>query len=189
MHLTAEEVQRFYAIWFPLLRYVNANKKVVPDSLLLKDSWNGNDAALIRDALWDDSKLLETFAQENPARLSERDLSVARSWRWHVKDTFFVIKHLKKHSIFVASNSGKSKVYTVLGLSGPLEDTLFETVCMVKAVLIPFEGKITYDSLLVCHSISFGGNITRTLNSDYQAAKRSGQIITSLERAPLALAR
>lgn len=60
---------------------------------------------------------------------------------------------------------------------------------MVKAVLIPFEGKITYDSLFISRPISFGGNITRTLNSDYQSAKKSGQIITSLERAPLALVR
>jgi len=82
------------------------------------------------------------------------------------------------------------KVYGVVGISDPLQDTLlFDVPCMVKTVLIPFEGRITYDSLLVSYPVSFGRNVRGSLNRDYQEARRRGAIIEKLERAEMALVR
>jgi hypothetical protein len=110
-----------------------------------------------------------------------------------VEGSFFVTKHLKKYSVFVSSESsdgGDSKIYGVHGLNTSLEDTLlFGVPCMLKTVLIPFEGKITYDSLLISYPISLGRNISESLNRDYQDARKRGAIIEVLERAELALVR
>jgi hypothetical protein len=137
---------------------------------LLTPSVNPNDAIVVRDALWSDVSLLDSFIRQNPAGLSPQDVEVARTWRWRVQDTFMVIKHLKKYSIFIStekSDSNDCTVYGVVGMSDPLEDILlFDVPCMVKAVLIPFDGRITYDSLFVNYPISFGRNIRGSLNRD-----------------------
>ena len=195
MQLTPSQVSRFYGIWFPLMRFVNSKKKIVSASLL-KEPVNPADILPVRDALWADDSLLEMFARENPAHLSSEDLTVTRSWRTRVEDTFYVVKHLKKHSIFLTNHDDESsdeeltKAYAVLGLASPLDATLmFDPPCAIKTVLIPFEGQITYDSLLVGYPISFGRNVTGRLNRSYQDAKKSGAIIESLERTKLALVR
>lgn len=172
---------------------MNTKRKLIDDSLLRSGSVDPNNAVVVRDALWDNVSLLDSFIRENPAGLPSQDLEVARTWRWRVQGTFLVVKHLKKYSIFISSeksNSDDCKVYGVVGMSDPLEDTLlFDVPCMVKAVLIPFQGRITYDSLFVSYPISFGRNISGSLNRDYQAARRRGAIIENLERAEMALVR
>jgi hypothetical protein len=51
----------------------------------------------------------------------------------------------------------------------------------MQAVLLPFESKIIYDSLLVPYSVSFGSGIRRSLNEDYRQAQECDGVITSLE--------
>lgn len=48
MQLTTSQAQRFYGIWFPLLRFVNQKRSVIKQSLLLGESLNPNDAAMER---------------------------------------------------------------------------------------------------------------------------------------------
>jgi hypothetical protein len=195
MQLTPSQVSRFYGIWFPLLKFVNSKKKVVSPSLF-KEPINPADILPVRDALWADDSLLEMFARENPAALSSENLAIVRSWRSRVEDTFYVVKHLKKYSIFLTQHDDESsdeeltRVYGVLGLASSLDETLmFDPPCALKTVLIPFEGQITYDSLLVSYPISFGRNVTGRLNRTYQSARKSGVIIESLERTKLTLVR
>lgn len=193
MQLSPSQVNRFYGIWFAMLRFVNKERKLIKDSLLSGVGVEPNDAIIVRDVLWSDNRVLDAFIKANPENLSPDDLEIARSWRWRVEDTFFVTKHLKKYSVFISSEHSGSddcKIYGVYGLNSALEDTLmFEPPCMVKTVLLPFEGKITYDSLLISYPISFGRNIRGSLNRDYQEARRRGAIIESLERAEMALVR
>jgi hypothetical protein len=51
----------------------------------------------------------------------------------------------------------------------------------VDAVLLPFEDKIIYDSLLSPYSVSFGGGIRRGLNDDYRHVQEHGGINTTLQ--------
>ena len=56
MYLTDEEVKRFYSIWFPLLHYVNQQRKLLPR---FPEKWvdahvDPQDAVKLRDALWAD---------------------------------------------------------------------------------------------------------------------------------------
>jgi hypothetical protein len=166
---------------------------LIDDSLLLGNSVDPNNASVVRDALWADNSLLDSFIRQNPAGLPPQDLELVRTWRWRVQNTFLVVKHLKKYSIFISSEKSDSddcKVYGVVGMSDPLEDTLvYDVPCMVKAVLIPFEGRITYDSLFVSYGVSFGRNIRGSLNRDYQEARRRRAIVEKLERAEMVLVR
>jgi hypothetical protein len=195
MQLTPSQVSRFYGIWFPLLKFVNSKKKVASPSVF-KEPINPADILPVRDALWGNDTLLDMFARENPAALSLEDLAIVRSWRSRVEDTFYVVKHLKQYSIFLTEHDDElsekelTSVYGVLGLASPLGETLmFDPPCMIKTVLIPFEGKITYDSLLMSYPITFGRNVTARLNRTYQGAKKSGAIIESIERVKLSLVR
>ena len=52
---------------------------------------------------------------------------------------------------------------------------------MVKAVLLPFKGRIVYDGICETYSINFGPGIRTSFQTEYMAAKRKGQIIASLD--------
>ena len=51
---------------------------------------------------------------------------------------------------------------------------------MVEAVLLPFNGKIIYDSIFSRYPVTFGAGIKRRFNDSYQEAKSRFGIITSL---------
>ena len=52
---------------------------------------------------------------------------------------------------------------------------------LVNAILIPFEDKIIYDSLLVPYNVSFGCGAKKGFNEEYREIKDKFGIITSLE--------
>jgi len=51
---------------------------------------------------------------------------------------------------------------------------------MLKAVLLPFRGRIVYDGFRVPYRIILGGGIRRGLNDYYREAKHRFSIVTSL---------
>lgn len=182
MQLTTEQTERFYGIWWPLLKFVNKRLRLFPDILKSpKQSKVPIEAAVeIREALWEDDSLLEAFIEENPAELPAEDLELAASWKHRLSGTFFVMRHLKKYSVFLDEDD-TPRAYGVLGLVSPVEEVIGPYLpVMVKAVLLPFEDKIIYDSLLAPYSVTFGGNITASLNRSYRDAQERGNIVTSL---------
>ncbi len=52
---------------------------------------------------------------------------------------------------------------------------------LVQAVLLPFEGKIIYDSLFVPYPVTFGSGIRRNLNDGYRQIQERGEVIISLD--------
>src|SRR4051794_35866424 len=82
MHLSESEVERFYGIWFPLLHFVNQQRKIVS---AFPPKWRNAHvppevAVPVRDALWENDALREAFVAENPAGLSPDDLALVDSW-------------------------------------------------------------------------------------------------------------
>jgi hypothetical protein len=180
MRLPPEQVEHFYAIWKPLLLFVNRQLHVEPEMLDAKvdDRWDAQKAFPIREALWANDPIREAFIAENPAGLSPADLAIVESWRHRVADTFCVFRHLKKHSLLIRASP--PEVYAVLGLTNSLDEVLLFTPCYAKAVLLPFEGQIIYDSLIVPYNVYLGPGIRRDLQETYRDAKERGAIITSL---------
>ena len=182
MHLNESEVARFYSIWFPLLHFVNQHQKVVPS---FPKEWRNAGvspevAVPVRDALWENDTLREAFIAENPAGLSQGNLALVESWKHRVEDNFFIFRHLKKYTVFI-DGSSPANAYGVQGITGPLEEIIGPYLPIyVKAVLIPFEDRIIYDSLLSSYPIHFGGGYRRSLKETYRYIQEHGGIITRL---------
>jgi hypothetical protein len=182
MILEPHETQRFYRIWFPLLHYVNKQCNLVPElpASPADGSIKTEDAYKVGTALWADDQLRHAFIAENPFDLPPEDLALIASWGNRVAGDFYVFRHLKKYSVFIAQGPS-DRVYGVLGLVSPLEDVLpMPPPTLIRTVLLPFEDRITYDGLVSSYNIYFGSGIRGNLNDIYRDAKERGQIITSL---------
>lgn len=182
MRLSTEDVVLFYKLYKGLLFYTNNKLGILPQKLDWKRFQEVPYPALVevRDALHDNLELIDSFVEENPRKLSDDELEIVRSWKDRVKGQFLVMRHLKNYTVFMGSD-GSPKAYGVLGLIDEFEEVIGpELPQYVRAVLLPFKGKIVYDGLLTISSLIFGGNIRRSLNASYQEAKARYGIITSL---------
>src|SRR5215210_8014606 len=99
MRLPPDQVERFYAIWMPLILFVNQRLRVEP---AMRDAtedepWDPRKVLPIREALWANDRVREDFIAENPAKLPEADLAIVESWRHRVAGMFSVFRHLKAH--------------------------------------------------------------------------------------------
>jgi hypothetical protein len=134
----------------------------------------------LRDVLWADDSVREAFIAENPTKLSPVDLALVASWKYRIAGSFFVIRYLKKYAVFL-SGEKLIRAYAVLGLVSPIEDIIGPYLPIyVKTVLLPFEGKIIYDSLLAPYNVSFGGGYRRDLDAQYRSIQEREGITTAL---------
>lgn len=182
MPLPPEQTERFYRIWLALLHYVNEQRQLVPTFSAVPEEAmiSPSDSLQIRDVLWADDTLLESFIATNPAKLSSADLALVGSWRYRLAGNFYVLRHLKKYSLFLSEGT-PNHVYGVLGLVSPIEEVVgFALPTYVQAVLLPFEGKIIYDSLLMPYRITFGSGIRGRLNETYRNVQEREGITTTL---------
>ena len=184
MNLPPYQVERFYRIWFPLLHYVNKQLHLTttfPDAPR-PGAISNADAVLIRNAMWANDEVRESFMTTNPAGLPPADLALVASWQYRVAGSFFIVRHLKKYSVFLSEGSeAQAHAYGVLGLVSPIEDIVGPVVPLyTKAVLLPFESQIIYDSLLEPFSVSFGPGIRGSLNDTYRNVQEREGIITTL---------
>jgi hypothetical protein len=130
--------------------------------------------------LWEDPELIAAYVRDNPDALQEDQLQIVQKRSGFIKGSFFILRHLKKGSIFIGKDD---RVYAVHGIQDPLHEVIpsYALPQMVEAILLPFKGKIIYDGLLSGYSIHFGGGIRSNLNRIYMAARQKGRIITTLE--------
>lgn len=183
MNLSRQEIERFYGIWFPLLNYVNAQRQLAANFRIApgEGTINPQDAGRLRKALWEDDALRESFIAENPARLSDADLALVASWEHRVAGQFYILRFLKKYAVFLKQQD-PPQAYGVLGLVSPIEDVVaMPPPVLVQAVLLPFEVKIIYDSLLIPYRVMFGAGIRRSLNEAYRRVQEQGGVTTTLQ--------
>jgi len=179
MKLTPEQADRFYAIWWPLLSYVNDRRRLFPGRPAATDRapLTFKEALPLRAALWADESLREAFVAENPAGLVAADLATVASWKHRVAGMFTVWKHYKKHSIFLHDR----EAFAVLGLRSTLEEIMpMPPPMWVDAVLLPFDGVIVIDGLMTSQNVLLGPGIRRGLKEEYDDAIERGAVRTSL---------
>lgn len=180
MKLEEHEAERFYRVWWSLLTYVNQAKGVVkrlPEKVTV-GKLPSEEAFKVRNVLWSDLALLDAFVASNPAGLDASDLALVDSWRFHVTGSFFVVRHLKKYSVFVSTEN--QTAYGVVGLLSEPNEVVPAPPVYVGATLLPFEGRIIYDGLLTSPPIYFGPNIRASLENDYRNAQESRGTVTEL---------
>lgn len=182
MTLAIEDGKLFFDLMWKLQFYVNGQRGFHPNISSRTEYANlpTEQKLKARQALWEDPSLIAAYVQANPDTLPPDQLQIVERWQGFVKSSFFILRHLKKGSIFISKDD---RVYAVHGIQDPLEEVIpsYALPQMVEAILLPFKGKIIYDGLLSGYSIHFGGGIRSNLNRLYMAAKQNGRIITSLE--------
>ncbi|MDF2577296.1 MAG: hypothetical protein K0S74_780 [Chlamydiales bacterium] len=138
---------------------------------------------LIRNTLYKKLSLIDQFKKENPANLSNEQLSFVDNWKRFKPGEFLVIQHLKKYSLFFGGEDGEEedRVYAVLSLRRPLTNFIPVTPIMVKAVLLPWRDKIIYDSYLEQYSITFGAGFRKNMKSECQEVQAKYGLITSFD--------
>ncbi|MCL2410174.1 MAG: hypothetical protein FWC97_00890 [Treponema sp.] len=179
MVLPIEERNLFFKNWLKLLTFVNNEYKIVSKFGAPKNpvGLDPNDLIQIRDKLWENKSIIDKYL--NQARLKNEDKNIVSSWKNFRKGKFLLIKSLKKYSVLL--DIEKEKLYGIYGISSPITDLLPYLPIMIETVLIPFNGKIIYDSLIERDNISFGKNMRQSFHEKYIEIKQKSGIINSLE--------
>ncbi|HUE99967.1 MAG TPA: hypothetical protein VMN99_11990 [Anaerolineales bacterium] len=182
MTLAPHDGKLFFALLWKLQYYVNRKQGIHKNISSLEDYADlpTEQKMAARDELWKIPELIESYVQENPDSLPSGDLEIIRKWIGFVKSSFFILRHLKKGSIFIAKDN---QVYLVHGIQDPLEEVIpsYALPQMVEAILLPFKGQIIYDGLLAGYSVHFGQGIRSDLEHTYKVAKQKDRIISTLE--------
>lgn len=173
MQLTEPEIKLFSKLYHALLLYVAQQTHQVKNVSLRGEIGQIPYEKLseVREALYERISLIDSFVAENPLGLSDDELNIVSGWKTYVKGTFYVVRYLKAHAIFLSGDT-VAKAYGVRGLYSSFEEVIGPHLpVMVDAILLPFQSKIVYDGLVAPHSITFGSGIRRSLNRAYQKAK------------------
>ncbi len=191
MNLHPDDGRLFYKLFSALLGYVNRKLGIVPEQFTVESEYTSlppQTRGKVRDALYEHRELIDQFIAENPAGLPPEELEVVGSWKHALVGRFYILRYLKKHTIFLSATDKPYKAYGVLGLADPVEEVVGRNLpVLANTVLLPFKGQIIYDGLIAPYSVTFGGGARRNLNEDYNRAKEEFGIITSLgdQSAPL----
>ena len=183
MVLDPQELDLFFRLHRTLMFFVTQRLRAIPDTPTTPEAFSGlspQKRIKVRDAFLAHLDLIQIFAEENPAHLSDDELAIVRSWRHLVAGKFYIFRELKKYTVFLAAE-GPTTVYGVLALSQPFEELIGPSLpVLVQTVLLPFKDQIVYDGLLNSYRISFGPGIRRSLNESFKEAKSQQGIVTSL---------
>jgi len=182
MTLSPNDGKLFFELMWKLQYYVNQKRGFHKNISSLEEYANlpTKKKTAARDELWKTPELIESYTQENPDALPAEELEIIRKWKGFIKGSFFILRHLKKGSIFIVKDD---QVYAVHGIQNPLDEVIpsYALPQMVEAVLLPFKGQIIYDGILSGYNVHFGGGIRSNLNHTYKVANQKNRIITTLE--------
>jgi hypothetical protein len=141
-------------------------------------SWKAKGQA--RDRLLDNIALIDAFIEENPDEFRETDLAHVILWRHFVRGDFVIERDLAAYTVFLTQKE-PVRAYGVLGITNEFIELLpCPLPMMVRAVLLPWKGRIICDGLFTVYNILIGPGMRAGLRDAYRRAKAAG-IITSLE--------
>ena len=179
MKLTETEYQDFLRLHQGILHYVGTKKKMFSENYSVDDFVeHGLEKILdVRNALYASPSLIQAFVKENPMGFSEADLEIVKGWKHVVMGDFFVIKYLKKYTVFLKDGVA----YGVIALGDTLEYMLGgQKPILIKTALLPFKGKIVFDGIMQGYNLSFGGGYRKSIAQDYNVANAAYGIVTEL---------
>jgi len=185
MKLSHEDAGLFFHLMWELQFYVNRKLNLLPgiESVDAYSVLDQKDKMPVRQAMYDRfDEWSDMFVAENPYGRPADELQIVQSWKRRVMGDFYILRFLKNYTVLLAADKS-AQVYAVLGLQDSIQDILFRfrPPVLVKAMLLPFKGRIIYDGVFQTYAISFGAGIRGSLNEAYQTAKQAGKIIESLE--------
>ena len=191
MNLSQTEIELFYKLWYMLIWNVNQKHKMIQNFAkpVYGKQFSEEQAYIIRTELWKNPQWIDDFLHNGDCgELTQTERDILTDWRSHfIEGRFLIVKHLAHYSIFMPIGEDDSQLlYGVCGISNPIKDTVpYQLPLMVDAVLLPFQGKIIYDSFLIPLNITFGKGIRASFNESYNTAKKTKGIIECLGETPV----
>lgn len=183
MVLSEEQAELFYELWIPLLDFVNRKYK------LCKNYYGMNSpkglpldvVIILSSKLWEDVSVIDEYLEKQTGTMSEDEISIVRGWKKAVRGKFVVERHLKNGSILVSCEEDGT-VYKVRGIYSSWREMLerFPMPQIVVASLIPFQGIIIHDGVVMPHGVCLGKNLADQVRQMYLNAKKENKIQESI---------
>jgi hypothetical protein len=181
--LTPTECREFYETWFGLIAFVNERERVV--NIEIKPEYPNAVSEIVvhkvREVLWEKPEIIDEYISE--IQLPQETIEILNLWRKnHKKGMFIILEYQADYAVVIASNEqGEDRLYGIKGISNSIANTLRrELPALFETVLLPFKGKIIYDSFFYPMEIGFADGAKAAFQEMYDKAKKHG-IITSLE--------
>ena len=180
--LNSEECRLFYETWYGLMSFVNERMGVIKEKIKPEYPNAVSDMRIhkVREVLWKNPSLIDEYINET--QLPQEKNDILKLWRTkHKKGMFIIMEYWPEYAVAIAPNEqGEDRAYGVKGISNSVANTLRRDLpTQIETVLLPFKGKIIYDSFISYMQIGFGEGTKSVFRRIYNKAIKHG-IITSL---------
>ncbi len=181
--LSPEECRLFYETWYGLMGFVNKQKHVIKPEIKPEYPNDISDVLVhkVREVLWKEPELIDEYI--NKTVLSQEKIGILKLWETNYKKgIFLILEYQPEYAVAIAPNEkGEDRLYGIKGISNSLANTLRQKLpASIETVLLPFKGKIIYDSFISSLSISYQEGAKAAFRQMYAKAVEHG-IITNLE--------
>ncbi len=180
--LSSDECRLFYETWYGLMGFVNEQMGVIKAKI--KPSYPNAVSDMmvhkVREVLWEKPELIDEYISKT--ELPQEKIDILKLWRTnHKKGMIFLLEYQPEYAIAISSNEqGEDRLYGIKGISNSVANTMQRALpAQVETVLLPFKGKIIYDSFMSSMPIGFEEGAKAAFRDMYDKAIKHG-IITSL---------
>lgn len=181
--LSSDECRLFYETWYGLMGFVNERKGVIKAKIKPEYPNAVSDMMIhkVREVLWENPELIYEYISET--KLPQEKSDILKLWKTnHKKGMIIILEYRSEYAVAITSNEqGEDRLYGIKGISNSIANTLQRGLpAQAETVLLPFKGKIIYDSFMSSMPIGFPEGAKAAFREMHDKAIRHG-IITSLE--------
>lgn len=181
--LSSEECRLFYETWYGLMGFVNDRKNVIKAKIKPEYPNTVSDMMIhkVREVLWEKPELIDEYISES--ELPQEKIDILKLWRTnHKKGMIFILEYQQEFAVAIAPDAqGEDRLYGIKGISSSMENALRQNLpAQIETVLLPFKGKIIYDSFMSSMPIGYAEGAKAAFREMHDKAIKHG-IITSLE--------
>ena len=157
--LNSDECRLFYETWYGLMGFVNERMGVIKAKIKPEYPNTVSDMMVhkVREVLWKKPELIDEYINET--ELPQEKIDILKLWRTkHKKGMLFILEYRPEYAVVLASDEqGEDRLYGIKGVSNSVANTLRRDLpAQIETVLLPFKGKIIYDSFISSMPIGFG---------------------------------
>lgn len=83
MKLSTKDADQFFNLMWSLQNYVNLKLGILPDISTLEkyQMLPSSEKISVRDALYDNIELFDSYLLDNPQEISDKELEIVKSWK------------------------------------------------------------------------------------------------------------
>jgi hypothetical protein len=183
MKIAPDAAWDFINLYHALLYYTGQVRDILPSEMTYDEFIDEPLAtkAECRDPIYEPTPVFDDFLEDQGDALTQKQQKTVREWKRFVRGTFVVLRHLKKHTVFL-NTIEPVKAYAVLSLTTDLPEMIpdYALPVLIETVLLPYQGVIIYDGIVFGGNVLIGPNMTREMKAEYSAIKKAKQVISAL---------